>query len=441
MAGVGYLVGVFLPSNLYAVPANEESPVAQRMAIGFEITRQKIADMFPGVPISFTSSVTEEFEQRTNIAVQIRTSRTNDDEAPPPPALSGEQLIQLRSLCEGNTAQGEHAVCHGAVATRVDVAADEGSDTGSSHDWLTSRRSSAGAFELASFRHNKVVGPNVVTVPSDKGVKELAAWCKANPERAADDQCRALGQPTPPTEHRRPQETDGAEAPAGLFDPFTDVVMVGHGGTWRCTGVQVAPRFVLTAAHCLPATAVRTSGEVSEQSGIYLVTDSHRAPARADAALLELERPLPGFPRPWRLPNQNEPPEALVTIVGFGANDYAGTTGFGILRRNTLVANGWDCDRWKSRLVGCQPSKEMVLRSLSGNDTCRGDSGGPVFESIDGETRLLAITSRPLPTRGVKCGSGGIYVRLDAIAAWILKVIGTSVPAKEQQHDEVTRIP
>jgi len=47
-----------------------------------------------------------------------------------------------------------------------------------------------------------------------------------------------------------------------------------------------------------------------------------------------------------------------------------------------------------------------------------------VFECVDDDWRLIAITSRGMRPRKVICGEGGIYVRVDRIAAWIDKEVG-----------------
>jgi secreted trypsin-like serine protease len=80
---------------------------------------------------------------------------------------------------------------------------------------------------------------------------------------------------------------------------------------------------------------------------------------------------------------------------------------------------GWQCDARRQADYGCDPAHEMVISRTAGRDTCDGDSGGPVFERIDGGWRLLAITSRPVAFSAVRCGDGGVYVRVDSLRSWI----------------------
>jgi endonuclease G len=82
----------------------------------------------------------------------------------------------------------------------------------------------------------------------------------------------------------------------------------------------------------------------------------------------------------------------------------------------------------------CKKNIELVAghRGIR-RDTCRGDSGGPLYiQSDEGTYRLLGVTSRGLkdfdhfPPQ--PCGNGGIYVRADRFLDWIRDVTGISIP-------------
>jgi secreted trypsin-like serine protease len=65
----------------------------------------------------------------------------------------------------------------------------------------------------------------------------------------------------------------------------------------------------------------------------------------------------------------------------------------------------------------------MVLVSPHGEDTCDGDSGGPVFEWDGTDWRIVAVTSRPIACARRRCGDGGVYVRVDRIERWLSGVV------------------
>lgn len=210
-------------------------------------------------------------------------------------------------------------------------------------------------------------------------------------------------------------------APDMLLDRyFADVVAVGSEGGYHCSGVQVGPRAVLTARHCLPATRVLFGQDVEHPLRVARVGHSRSAPEeRMDAALLFLDSDVPQAPRSRRGAAESEAPSGAVRLIGFGATDAAGKRGYGVKRMVDVPVLGWGCDAYRSRSAGCEPDLELVLPRSGDRDTCDGDSGGPVFEFHRGAWRLLAITSRPVASARVRCGPGGIYQRLDRLAPWI----------------------
>lgn len=201
--------------------------------------------------------------------------------------------------------------------------------------------------------------------------------------------------------------------------PLDDVVAVGSSRGWGCSGVVVAPRVVLTARHCLPATRVALGPSLQGQPRILRVQSSRAAPDRSlDAALLFLEAPTEVAPRITRMSAEDAPPEGDVMIVGFGVTSPDQPETYGLRRLAQVQVSGWGCDGDRAQETGCIPGRELVLTDTR-SDTCAGDSGGPVLEPIGDGWQLLGLTSRALAPGESSCGSGGIYTRADVLFPWL----------------------
>jgi trypsin len=174
-----------------------------------------------------------------------------------------------------------------------------------------------------------------------------------------------------------------------------------------CTGTLVAPRVALTAAHCLDVFGEDGQYEVffGAQLGtgrFALVTAARRHPDydpathEHDLALLRLASPV-DLP-PAALPSAPLQPNAaeLVRVVGFGT-EVVGQLATGEKRSGAMSISAVT-----STGVTTAPSPSM---------SCTGDSGGPVFETVNGGGEvLLGVSASGDPG----CRSSAFNVRADA---------------------------
>jgi hypothetical protein len=207
------------------------------------------------------------------------------------------------------------------------------------------------------------------------------------------------------------------------------VTIVGSRGNF-CTGTLVAPKLVLTVAHCVQPGAdykIVDRGTDGQPQLLNVRTvaihpnfnmqamQAHRA--TADLALLQLEIPLKGKSTvPVGAPNIPIQVGSRFVIAGIGVTVRGDGKSGGATRVAGLVATGQP-GTLQIRLV--DPVTNGVRDGIG---ACTGDSGGPVFEDKPTGAVLVGVISWSTGPNGA-AGCGGLtgVTPLTLYRDWILQ--------------------
>jgi V8-like Glu-specific endopeptidase len=261
-------------------------------------------------------------------------------------------------------------------------------------------------------------------------MRSWLAGCLVAVSRIGDAHAGALDDPRLLAEPQPPSPIVGGEpTEPGDFDGVVAVVA----GSGLCTGTVVAPRLVLTAAHCLAG--LRQDTEVEVYFG-QEINSADKVAATAHGVhpmfcpdckediydygyvVIASDFTVPGgFILP--ITSQEEWDEAMVsgrevTLVGYGEDPEieALNKGIGLKREVTTTIRRFS-DRGLEFYAGGMQQ-----------DSCNGDSGGPAFIRVgSGALRLAGITSRG----SNPCGDGGYYGTPYPSLCWVRDETGVDL--------------
>ncbi|MDX2015614.1 MAG: trypsin-like serine protease [Myxococcaceae bacterium] len=180
----------------------------------------------------------------------------------------------------------------------------------------------------------------------------------------------------------------------------------------RCSAALIAPRTLLTAAHCVDEPTRFATNAVDGVSGpLYPVVKVQsytgvRGDWSPDLALVLLERAPPVTPLRWQATGPFPPIGAQLRHVGYGLTE----TGVSGQRRTVTVP---------IRGTGTpQGFGVSVMSGEGGRGICFGDSGGPALLRDDQGERVVAVHSYGYECGGLS-GSALVYPYAAFVSRWL----------------------
>jgi hypothetical protein len=185
---------------------------------------------------------------------------------------------------------------------------------------------------------------------------------------------------------------------------FDECVAIASDGKLECSGVVVAPQWVLTTDHCSDPSKIVTGDDARSATSAYTV--DRAIPINSGLLLLHSRAVLP-TPVAVMVESCAITPDARV--VGYG---FETTTG------------GRGIRRWGAALIDAQGGG-LMFTAARPQDICDADSGGELAVLSKSGWAVAGITQA---SKGSACGTGGVFTPVTpALIARIEATIGSTL--------------
>jgi len=220
---------------------------------------------------------------------------------------------------------------------------------------------------------------------------------------------------------------------------FPTVGQLGDAGFNFCTATLIAPKYVLSAAHCvtddrgrpnLTATDARFRlGGVEYRVAQIIVHPTYNGQIDTegivDLSILVLDQAVPNV-TPTLLYRQAPTTGTTLTLAGYGVTgtgDTGVTDNSPTPRDGTIDFGTTPIDQVTNTFVKWVFDNTPAPNTES--NTAPGDSGGPAFITVNGQLLLAGVTSGG-SNANAGYGDHSFDTRVDIAAAWIDSIAGTS---------------